>query len=161
LVPSAAFWRFWAGSETSDPLARRNLRRLSSSDPTELPRAEALLAAPLPLSKGLGAMAGLALGATPTSWGPQAGAPKIRIPWRGSRPPVWRTTMPLSSRVGNVARITVLRLGSSQSAVMSCGSIRDSVTKVSPVIPPLGVPARLRTDRYLARVGSYRCRSGR
>jgi hypothetical protein len=46
----------------SDPSARRNLRRLSSSDPPELPRAEALLAAPLPLSKGLGAMAGLALG---------------------------------------------------------------------------------------------------
>ena len=52
-VPSAAFWRFCAGSEMSDPSARRNLRRLSSSDPPELPGAEALLAAPLPLSKGL------------------------------------------------------------------------------------------------------------
>jgi hypothetical protein len=48
------------GSKTSDPLARRNLCRLSSSDPPKLPGAEALLATPLPLSKGLGAMAGLA-----------------------------------------------------------------------------------------------------
>jgi hypothetical protein len=52
----------------SDPSAQCNLCRLSSSDPPELPGAEALFAAPLPLSKGLGAMAGLALGATPTGW---------------------------------------------------------------------------------------------
>jgi hypothetical protein len=121
--------------------------------------AEALLAAPLPLSKGLGAMAGLVLGATPTAWGPLAGAPEIWIPRRVSRLPVWRTATPLSSRVGNVARIAVLRPRSSQSVVMSWGSIRDSGTKVSPVIPPLGVPARPRTDRYPARAGSYRCRS--
>jgi hypothetical protein len=63
-VPPAALWRFWRGSETSDPSARRSLRRLSSSDPLELPGAEALLVAPLPLSKGLGATAGLAMGAT-------------------------------------------------------------------------------------------------
>jgi hypothetical protein len=44
---------------------RCSLRRLSSSDPLELPRAEALLAAPLPLSKGLGATVGLVLGAAP------------------------------------------------------------------------------------------------
>jgi hypothetical protein len=37
--------------------------------------------------------------------------------------------------VGNVARIAVLRPGSSQSVVMSWGSIRDSGTKVSPIIP--------------------------
>jgi hypothetical protein len=41
------------------------------------------------------------------------------------------------------------------------GSIRDSGTKVSPVIPPPGVPAHPRTDRYPARAGSYRCHSGR
>jgi hypothetical protein len=81
--------------------------------PPELPGAEALLAAPLPLSKGLGAMAGLALGATPTGWGPPIGAPEIRIPWRGSRPPVWRIATPRWSRVGNMSKITVLRLGSS------------------------------------------------
>jgi hypothetical protein len=96
---------------------------------------EALLVAPLPLSKGLGAMAGLALGATSTGWGPPADAPEIRIPRRGSCPPVWRTATPLSSRVSNVAKIAVLRPGSSQSAGMSWGSIRDSGTKVSPVIP--------------------------
>jgi hypothetical protein len=88
---------------------------------------EALLAAPLPLSKGLGA--------TPAGWGPLAGALEIWIPRRGSRPPVWRTAMPLSSRVGSVAKIAVLRPRSSQSAGMSCGRIRDSGTKVSPVIP--------------------------
>jgi hypothetical protein len=80
-------------------------------------------------------MAGLALGATPTGWGPPAGAPEIQIPQRGSRPPVWRTATSLSSRVGNVAKFVVLRPGSSQSAGMSWGSIRDSGTKVSPVIP--------------------------
>jgi hypothetical protein len=62
------------GLETSDLSVRRSLRRLSSSDPPELPGAEALLVAPLPLSKGLGATAGLALGATPAGWGPPAGA---------------------------------------------------------------------------------------
>jgi hypothetical protein len=51
----------------SDPSARRNLRRLSSSEPPEPPRAEALLAAHLPLSKGLGAVAGPAQGAGPAS----------------------------------------------------------------------------------------------
>jgi hypothetical protein len=49
----------------SDPLAQHSQHRLSSSDPPELPGVEALLVAPLPLSKGLGAMAGLALGTTP------------------------------------------------------------------------------------------------
>jgi hypothetical protein len=78
----------------------------------------------------------LALGATPAGWGPPTGALEIRIPQWGSQPPVWRTAMPLSSRVGNVAKITVLRPGSSQSAGMFWGSIRDSGTKVSPVIPP-------------------------
>jgi hypothetical protein len=78
---------------------------------------------------------GLALGATPVGWGPPAGASKIQIPRRGSRLPVWRTTTPLSSRVGSVAKIAVLRPGSSQSAGMSWGSIKDSGTKVSLVIP--------------------------
>jgi hypothetical protein len=36
---------------------------------------------------------------------------------------------------------------------MSWGSIRDSGTKVSPVIPPPRVPACPRTDWYLARAG--------
>jgi hypothetical protein len=80
-------------------------------------------------------MIGLVLGATTAGWGPPAGASEIRIPRRGSQPLVWRTTTPLSSRVGSVAKIAVLRPGSSQSAEMSWGSIRDSGTKVSPVIP--------------------------
>jgi hypothetical protein len=74
------------GSETSDPSARPSLHRLSSSDP--LPGAEAPLAAPLPLSKGLGATAGLALRATTVGWGPPTGASEIRILRWGSRPPV-------------------------------------------------------------------------
>jgi hypothetical protein len=89
LGPTCSPLALLGGSETSDSSARRILRRLSSSDPLELPGAEAPLAAPLPLSKGLGATAGLALRATPVGWAPPAGASEIRIPrWR-SRPPVW------------------------------------------------------------------------
>jgi hypothetical protein len=161
LGPTCSPLVFLGVSETSDPSARCSLRCLSSSDPPELPGVEALLAAPLPLSKGLCATTGLALGATPAGWGPPAGASEIWIPRRGSWLPVWRTATPLSSRVGNVAKISVLRLGSSQSAGMSWGSIRYSGTKVSLVIPPPGVPACSRTDRYPARARSYRCRSGR
>jgi hypothetical protein len=73
---------------------------------------EALLVAPLPLSKGLGATAG-ALGAKLAGWGPPVGASEIWIPRWGSRPPVWRTTTPLSSRVDSVAKIAVLSPGSS------------------------------------------------
>jgi hypothetical protein len=80
--------------------------------PPELPRAEAPLVAPLPLSKGLGATAELVLRATPMGWGPPTGASKIQISRWGSRPPVWRTATTLSSRVGSVAKIAVLRPGS-------------------------------------------------
>jgi hypothetical protein len=132
-TPHAVFWCFWVGSEMSDPSAQRSRRRLSSFDPPEPTRAEVLLAAPLPLSKGLGAAAGLALGAAPAGWGSLAGASKIRTPQRGSRPPVWRTATP---RVGSVAKIAVLKPGSSQSAGVAWGRIRDSGTKVSPVTPP-------------------------
>jgi hypothetical protein len=79
---------------------------------------EAMLVAPLPLSKGLGATMGLALGAIPVGWGPPAGACEIQIPRWGSRPPVWQTDTPLSSRVGSVAKIAVLSPGSSQSTGM-------------------------------------------
>jgi hypothetical protein len=65
------------GFEMSDPSARRSLRHLSSSDPPEPPGTEALLAAPLPLSKGMGATTGLALGAIPAGWGPPASASEI------------------------------------------------------------------------------------
>jgi hypothetical protein len=63
------------------------------------------------------ALAGV-LGATPTDWGPPAGASEIRIPWWGSRPLVWRTAMPLLSRVDSVAKIAVLSPESSQSVGM-------------------------------------------
>jgi hypothetical protein len=82
------------GFETNDPSAWRSWCRLSSSDTPAPPRAEELLAAPLPLSKGRGAAAealeapAVALGATPVGWGPPADAPGIRIPRWGSRPPV-------------------------------------------------------------------------
>jgi hypothetical protein len=46
------------GSETSDPSGRRSRRRLPSSGPPVPPRAEELLAAPLPLYKGRRATAG-------------------------------------------------------------------------------------------------------
>jgi hypothetical protein len=121
LGPACTPLALLGGSKMSDPSARRSRRRLSSSDPPEPPGAEALLAAPLPLSKGLGATAGLALGATPAGWGPPAGASEIRIPRWGSRSLVWQTATPLSSRVGNVARIAVLRPGSLQSAGMFWG----------------------------------------
>jgi hypothetical protein len=134
-APPAALWRFWGAPKRAT--RQRNAACVASPPPTppELPGAEALLAAALPLSKGLVATAGLVLGATPACWGPPAGASEIQIPQRGSRPLVWRTATPLSSRVGNVAKITVLRPGSSQSDGMSWGSIMDSGTKVFPVIP--------------------------
>jgi hypothetical protein len=71
----------------------------------------------------------------PAGWGPPAGASEIRIPRWGSRPPVWRTATPLSSRVGSEANIAVLNPGSSQSAGMPWGRIRDSGMKDSLVIP--------------------------
>jgi hypothetical protein len=134
LGPTSSPLTLLGGSETNDLSAQRSRRRLSSSDPPVPPGAEELLAAPLPLSKGRGAAAGAlgattgALGATLADWGPPAGASKIRIPWWGSRPLVWRTTMPLSSKVGSVAMIAVLNLGSSQSAGMPWGRNRDSGT---------------------------------
>jgi hypothetical protein len=88
LGPTSSPLTLLGGSEMNDPSARRSLRRLSSSEPSELPGAEAPLVAPLPLSKGLGATAGPTLGAGPAGWGPPAGTPGIQIPWRGSRPPV-------------------------------------------------------------------------
>jgi hypothetical protein len=115
LGPTSSPLTLLGGSKTSNPSARRSRRRLSSSDPSVPPGAKALLAAPLPLSKGLGATAG-ALGSTPEGWGPQAGASEIQIPRWGSRPPVWRTTTTLSSKVGSMAKIVVLSPGSSQSA---------------------------------------------
>jgi hypothetical protein len=63
LGPTCSPLTLLGGTETSDPSARRSLRRLSSSDPPGATWAEALLATPLPLSKGLGATVGLALGA--------------------------------------------------------------------------------------------------
>jgi hypothetical protein len=45
------------GSETNDSSTRRSQRLLSSSDTPVPPRAKELLAAPLPLSKGRGAVA--------------------------------------------------------------------------------------------------------
>jgi hypothetical protein len=117
LGPTSSPLTLLGGFETNDPSTRRSRCRLSSSDPPVPPGAEELLAAPLPLSKGRGAVAG-ALGATPVGWGPPAGALEIRIPRWGSRSPVWRTTTPLSSRVGSVAKITVLNPRSSQSAGM-------------------------------------------
>jgi hypothetical protein len=65
------------GSVTSDSSERRSMRRLSSSDPPEPPGVEALLAAPFPLSKGLGATTGMALGAALVGGGPPAGASGI------------------------------------------------------------------------------------
>jgi hypothetical protein len=91
---------------------------------------------PFTLVQGTGGHGGVGAGGCTGGLGTLAGASEIRIPRWGSRPPVWRTATPLSSRVGSVAKIAVLRPGSSQSAGMIWGRIRDSGTKVSPVIPP-------------------------
>jgi hypothetical protein len=68
-----------------------------------------LLATPLPLSKGLGVAAGLALGAAPAGWGP---------PTVGVSTADLANRTPLSSRVGSMAKITVLSPRSSQSTGM-------------------------------------------
>jgi hypothetical protein len=96
---------------------------------------ESAACSPFTLVQGAWGTAG-ALGSAPEGWGPVAGASEIRIPRWGSRPPVWRTTTTLSSKVSSVAKIVVLSPGSSQSAGIFWGRIRDSETKVSPVIPP-------------------------
>jgi hypothetical protein len=97
--------------------ATRQLNAAYVASPPPTPRSylgrRHRFAAPLPLSKGLRAMARLALRATPAGWGPPTGALEIRIPRWGSRPLAWRTVTPLSSRVGSVAKIVVLRPGSS------------------------------------------------
>jgi hypothetical protein len=54
LGPTSSPLTLLGGSETNDPSAWRSLRRLSSSEPPKLPGVEAPLAAPLPLSNGLG-----------------------------------------------------------------------------------------------------------
>jgi hypothetical protein len=91
---------------------------------------------PFALVQGARGHGGIGAGCRTGGLGPPTGASEIRIPRWGSRPPVWRTATPLSSRVGSMAKIAVLRPGSSQSAGLFWGSIRDSGTKVSPVIPP-------------------------
>jgi hypothetical protein len=88
----------------------------------------------LPLSEELGP-AGGTLGATSAGWEPLTGAPRIWIPWWGSRPPVWWTATPLSSRVGSWASTADRNPGLSQSGEMPWGGIKDSEIKVSPVIP--------------------------
>jgi hypothetical protein len=93
LSPTSSPLTLLGGSEMNELSARRSRCRLSSSDPPVPPGAEELPAAPLPLSKGRGAVTGAlgattgALGATPADWGPPTGASEIRIPRWGSRPP--------------------------------------------------------------------------
>jgi hypothetical protein len=89
---------------------------------------------PLPLSEGLGT-AEETLGATSAGWGPPAGAPGMWIPRWGSPPPVWRTAIVLSSRVGNRASTADRSPGLSQSGEIPWGSIKDSGIKASTVIP--------------------------
>jgi hypothetical protein len=119
LGPNSSPLTLLGGSEINDPSALRSRCRLSSSDTPVPPGVEELPATPLPLSKGRGATTGVlgttagALRATPVDWGPPAGASEIRISRWGSRPPVWRTATPLSSKVSSVAKITVLNPGSS------------------------------------------------
>jgi hypothetical protein len=57
------------------------------------------------------------------------------MPRWGSRPPVWRTATPLSSRVGSRASTADRNPGLSQSGEMPQGGVKDSGIKASPVIP--------------------------
>jgi hypothetical protein len=116
---------------------------------------------PFSLVQGVGGHGGIGTGSHTDGLGTPSRCTRNPDPVEGSWPPVWQTATPLSSKVGNVAKIAVLRPGSSQSAEMSWGSIRDLGTKVSLVIPSTRSPSRPRTDRYPARAGSYRCHLGR
>jgi hypothetical protein len=101
LGPTCSPLALLGGSETSDPSVRRSLRRLSSSDPPELPGAEAPLAAPLPSSKGLGATTGLALRATPAGWDLQLVHRRFRS--HGGGPGLWSGEPPRRCCQGSAA----------------------------------------------------------
>jgi hypothetical protein len=166
LALPAVFWRFWGEPEsrgrspTKDPSVRRSQCHLASSDLPTMSGVEELLAGPLPLSEGLGTVEET-LGGTLAGWEPRPDAPGIWIPWWGSRPPVWRTATPLSSRVGRRARTADRNPGLSQSGEIPWGSIKDSGIKASPVTPSPKFPTPPKSDRSQAHGGSYQCRWGR
>jgi hypothetical protein len=125
---------------------QRSRCRLTSSDLPVASGVEELLAAPLPLPEGLGT-AGGTQGTTSAGWGPPTGAPRMWIPRWGSRPPVWWTATPLSSRVGSRASTADRSPGLSQSGKMPWGGIKDSGIKASPVTPSPKFPTPPRSDQ--------------
>jgi hypothetical protein len=116
-APPAVLWRFWG---------LRNERPVSATQPTSplLLRPPGTTwgggtaCSPFALVQGAGGHYGIGAASHTGGLGPPTGASKIQIPWWGSWPLVWRTTTPMLSRVGSVAKIAVLRPGSSQSAGM-------------------------------------------
>jgi hypothetical protein len=160
LGPTCSPLTLLRGSKTSDPSARRSLRRLSSSDPPELPGAEALLVAPLPLPKGLGPRWGW-------RWEPHQRAGDLqpvhrRSGSRGGGPDHRSGEPPRRCHRGSAAWPRSPSSGLGHRRAQGClGEYQGFRDKSIPVIPPPGVPARPRTDWYSARAGSYRCRSGR
>jgi hypothetical protein len=94
----------------SNPSARRSRRCLSSFGPPGATWGGGNACSPFTLVQGAGGRTG---GLGTSSRCIEDPDPAVGVP-----PPVWRTATRLSSRVGSVAKITVLSPGSSQSAGM-------------------------------------------
>jgi hypothetical protein len=161
LGPTCSPLALLGGFDISDPSARRSLCHLSSSEPPELPGTEAPLVAPLPLSKGLGATAGLALGAAPAGWDLQL--VHRRSESRGGGPGLRSGEPPRRCRQGSAAwpRSPSSGLGRRRAQGCSGGVSGTQGQKFPQLSLPPGLPARPRTNRCPAHAGSCRCHSSR
>jgi hypothetical protein len=159
-VSPVALWRFW-GLQNKRPVNATQPASPILLQPPGAAWGRGTACSPFALVQGAGGHGMIGAGSHTDGLG---------TPSRGIRdldPAEGVPTAGLANRHATViegrqlAKIAVLSPGSSQSAGMSWGSIRDSGTKVSPVIPLPGVPVHPRTGWYPARATSYQCRSGR
>jgi hypothetical protein len=134
LGPTCSPLALLGGSETSDPLARRSLRRLSSSDPPELPGRRHCLQPLCPCPRGWG-HGGIGAGSHTGGLGtssrcigdpdPAEGVPAAGLANR-------HAAVVEGQQRGQDRRPQAWVIAERRDVL---GSIRDSGTKVSPVIP--------------------------
>jgi hypothetical protein len=159
-VPPAALWRFWGSFEMSDPLAQRSLRCLSSSDPRSY-LGGGTAWSPFVLVQGAGGHGGIRAG----SHTGELGTPSRCI--RDPDPMEGVSASGLTNR--HAAVVEGRQHGQDrrpQAWVITkrwdvLGEYQGFRDKSLPGNPPARSSSSSRTDRYPARAGSYRCRSGR